>query len=162
MKKIILLLFLPLLLTSCAIKSYTPIIESSFCYDAKYIMGDFCFNCNVKKEDEKITVTVKDTLAEGLIICYDGQSVEFKKDEFSYTISGEKLDKSNPSILLSDVFEYVKANAQVCVQKTENGFKYTGTIPLGEFELYQNSDNEFYLITIPNANIRIELTKVDM
>lgn len=162
MKKIISLLLLPFLLTSCAVKSYTPIIEQSFCYDAKYIMGDFSYNCNIKKENDLITVEVKDTRAQGLIISYDTQNVEFKKGELSYKISGEKLDKSNPSILLNDVFSFVNANAQNCVEKIENGFKYTGTIPLGEFELYQNNDNDFYLITVPNANIKIELTKVNV
>lgn len=160
MKKIILLLFIPFVLTSCSVKSCTPIIEPSFNYDVKYIMGDFCFNCNVTKNNDTVTVFVKDTNASGLQITYDGQNLEFKKNELSYKISSENIERTNPAIIFSDIFNYIVKNVDTCVKKAENGYVYTGNICIGQFNVYQNFDNEIYLITVPDANIKIELTKI--
>ena len=81
MKKIISLLLVSLFIftfSSCTIKINTPEIPQSFNQNAVVTSGDFSFECEICKNEEIVSVKVKNTNALGLIMIYDGNTVNFK------------------------------------------------------------------------------------
>lgn len=156
MKKSILVLFIALVFTGCQAKSYAPVIDSSFCYDAVFTTGDFSFSATVEKSENIVTVTAKDTYAKGLTLTYDGTQITFAKDDLTYTLDAENIDKTNPAIIIYDVFIYLQNADKLTVQKTEDGFKYSGNIGTCQFMLLQNEDNTFNSILIPDMDVTIE------
>lgn len=96
MKKIISFLLVSLFIftfSSCTIKINTPEIPQSFNQNAVVTSGDFSFECEICKNEEIVSVKVKNTNALGLIMIYDGNTVNFKYDEYSKKISGENFEK---------------------------------------------------------------------
>lgn len=159
MKKSILVLFIALVFAGCQAKSYNPVIDSSFCYDAVFTTGDFSFSATVEKsENGVITVTVNDTLAKGLVICYNGKDITFTKNALTYTLDATDIDKTNPAIIIFDVFSALGSADNFTVQKTKNGFKYTGKTPVCQFVFIQNDDNSFNSILIPDMDVTIEFS----
>ena len=68
--------------SSCTIKINTPEIPQSFNQNAVVTSGDFSFECEICKNEEIVSVKVKNTNALGLIMIYDGNTVNFKYDEY--------------------------------------------------------------------------------
>ena len=155
MKKIIPLFFAMLMLCACSAKTYTPVIDTVFTVNAVYKTGDFSYNCRIDKTDSSICVTPTSTNAKGLLITYDGKNVSYAKDDMKKTFSADTLDKTNPAIVLYDIFSYIENTENLDVKKREDGFEYKGKIDAGEFSLVQKADNSLKSITIQSADISV-------
>lgn len=160
MKKSILVLFIALVFTGCQAKSYNPVIDTSFCYDAIFTTGDFSFSATIEKVDDTVKIIVNDTLAKGLIIAYNGTEITFTKDKLTYTLEADNIDKTNPAIIIFDVFESLQNLADITVQKTDNGFKYIGKTSVCQFVLIQNDDNTYRTLQIPDMDVTIEFDAI--
>ena len=140
MKKIISLLLVSLFIftfSSCTIKINTPEIPQSFNQNAVVTSGDFSFECEICKNEEIVSVKVKNTNALGLIMMYDGNTVNFKYDEYSKKISGENFEKGNTAII-------------------NGGVKYEGKTNFGEFVLVQNDNSTLKSLSFKNSDYRID------
>lgn len=155
MKKIIPLFLLVLVLSGCAAKIYTPVINTEFEVNAVYQTGDFSYNCKIVKKDGSISVTPTTTNAAGMIITYNGTDVTFDKDGMIRTMSAAKAEKTNPAIVLYEVFSYIETADDLNAERIDDSFQYTGQTSLGSFVLVQNKDNSFDYIEIPNAGISV-------
>ncbi len=160
MKKSILVLFIALVFTGCQAKSYTPVIDTSFCYDAIFTTGDFSFCATVEKNENTVKITVNDTLAKGLVITYDGADITLTKDSLTYTLDAASIDKTNPAIIIFEVFASLQNIDNLTVQKTKNGFKYTGKTSTCQFVFIQNDDNSYNSILIPDMDVTIEFNAI--
>ena len=156
MKKSLLVLFIALVFTGCQAKSYNPVIDTSFCYDAIFTTGDFSFSATIEKIENNVKITVNDTLAKGLVITYNGTDITFTKDSLTYTLDGDDIDKTNPAIIIFDVFSAMQNIDNLTVQKTKNGFEYVGKTSVCQFVFIQNDDNTYKSILIPDMDVTIE------
>ena len=86
--------------SSCTIKINTHEIPQSYNQNAVVTSGDFSFECEICKNEEIVSVKVKNTNALGLIMIYDGKNVNFKYDKYSKKISGEYFEKENTAIIM--------------------------------------------------------------
>ena len=148
MKKIISLLFVSLFIftfSSCTIKINTPEIPQSFNQNAVVTSGDFSFECEICKNEEIVSVKVKNTNALGLIMMYDGNTVNFKYDEYSKKISGENFEKIN-----------ALENEETQKHIIDGGVKYEGKTNFGEFVLLQNDNSTLKSLSFKNIDYRID------
>lgn len=155
MKKIIPLFLLVLLLNGCAAKIYTPVVNTEFELNAVYKTGDFSYNCIIVKNDSGVSITPTSTNAAGMTITYDGSEVTFNKDDMTKSISADKINNTNPAIVIYEVFNYIETTEDLSAQRIDDSFQYTGKTSLGNFILVQNKDNSLDSIEIPNADISI-------
>ncbi len=155
MKKIIPFVFMFVFIAGCSAKTYTPVINTAFTVNAVYQTGDFSYNCKIIKTQNDLTVVPTSTNAKDMMITYDGKSVTYKKEKMIKSFASEKINKTNPAIVLYEVFSFLENTEKLNVSKTDNGFEYTGKISAGNFRLMQNNDNSFKSITIANADIEI-------
>jgi hypothetical protein len=155
MKKIIPLIFALLCLTGCKAKNYTPVINTAFDVNAKYKTGDFSYSCEIVKNETSLSVTATSTKASGTTITFDGQNLTFVQGDLSKTISADNVEKTNPSIVLYEVFTSLESD-NCNVEKNGEQFKYTGKTSVGDYVLLQNSDNSYSNLYIQNADITVE------
>lgn len=157
MKKIISLLFVSLFIftfSSCTIKINTPEIPQSFNQNAVVTSGDFSFECEICKNEEIVSVKVKNTNALGLIMTYDGKTVNFKYDEYSKKISGENFEKGNTAIIVYDVINALE-NGETQRHIIDGGVKYEGKTNFGEFVLVQNDNSTLKSLAFKNSDYKI-------
>lgn len=155
MKKIIPFLLIFVLFAGCSTKTYTPVINTAFTANAVYHTGDFSYSCKIIKTQDDLTVVPTSTNAKGMSITYNGKDVTYKKEKMIKSFAAEKINKTNPAIMLYEIFSYLENTEPLNVSKTDNGFEYTGKISAGNFCLIQNTDNSFKSITVSNADIKI-------
>jgi hypothetical protein len=155
MKKIIPLFLLMLMFAGCSAKIYTPVVNTEFELNAVYQTGDFSYNCEIVKSNNVVSITPTSTNAAGMVITYDGQVVTFNRNDMVKTLSAGEIVKTNPAVVIYDVFNYIDTTENLDVQKIGDQYQYTGKISLGDFVLIQNSDNSIESIEIPAANIII-------
>lgn len=158
MKKIISLLLVSLFIftfSSCTIKINTPEIPQSFNQNAVVTSGDFSFECEICKNEEIVSVKVKNTNALGLIMIYDGNTVNFKYDEYSKKISGENFEKGNTAIIIYDVINALE-NEEMQKHIIDGGVKYEGKTNFGEFVLVQNDNSTLKSLSFKNSDYRID------
>ena len=151
--KRILPLFLVVLLSACATQKFTPVINEDYKLSAIYKTGDFSFSCDIEKHGDTISVTPSSTRAKGLVISCNGKEVTFKRNKLSKTFDISQLDKTNPAIILYQVFSSLP---EAEVSLIDGVFTYTGTCSLGKYILKQNKTNELISLEIPQADIEVE------
>ena len=156
MKRIILVFFALLLLCGCSAKNYTPVIKADFNLSAVYKTGDFSYSCNIIKKDGCVFVIPSSTRAKGLIISCNGKEVSFKRKDFIKKYPIEEIDKTNPAVILYQVFTSIE-NAKVNLADDE--FTYTGNCSIGKYILVQRKDNSFSSLTFPEADISVHFNK---
>lgn len=103
-----------------------------------------------------MSVTVLSTLAAGMTMTYNGDTLSFFYCDFLYNINGRNYENKNPAIVLYEVFDYINSTEQLNAKKIDGGFKYEGKISLGDFILIQNDDNSFSNLTMRNIDYKIE------
>lgn len=157
MKKIIpLSLIILLIFSGCKIKNYTPEIPVTLEQNVKVTSGDFSYDCVICKTESAVSVTVDSTAAKGLVMEYDGKTLNFSFAGFSYEVDGSNFERKNPAIVLYEVFDYINSASQLNARKIDGGFKYEGKISLGDFILIQNDDNSFESLTVKSADYNIQ------
>lgn len=118
--------------------------------------GDFIFECEICKTEDKVITAVSNTAASGMVMTYDGAGLNFNYGEYTYDIDGEGFERSNISIVIYEVFDSLSSLPQPNVKKIENGYQYYGKTSLGDFVLIQNDNNVLRSLTIKSANLEIE------
>lgn len=156
LKRIIPVLLILLLFTSCEVKEYTPEIPVAFTQRVKVMSGDFVFECEICKTEKDVKAIVSSTAAYGMVMTYDGSVLNFNYGDYSYDIDGKGFERSNISIVIYEVFESLASLSQPNVKKIENGYQYYGKTSLGDFVLLQNEDNTLRSLSIKSANLEIE------
>lgn len=157
MKKIFpLFLAVILLLTGCKAKNYTPELPVAFKQNAVVASGDFSFECEICKNEEKVAVTVLSTKAKGLVMSFDGKTLNFNYNEFSHQIDGVNFENSNAAIVVYQVIESAADEENIIIRKVDGGYKYEGKIPYGDFILLQGDDNSLKSISFRNRDLIIE------
>lgn len=146
-----------LFLTGCKTVSYTPVICTDFDLNAVYQTGDFSYSCKIKRDKKGVKVTVLSTSARGMTITYDGQNVTFSYHKMTKSIDGESIDKTNPAIVLYQVFSAFDNINNIKCEKVKNGFQYIGKTSIGDFVLIQDKSNNFKNISIPSQNISVKI-----
>lgn len=145
-----------LLLVGCRIKNYTPEIPVTFTDNVTVVSGDFSYQCEICKNETGVTVTVLSTKAQGLVMTYDGKNLNFNYDDFSYAVDGTNFEKSNPAIVIYEVFYYINTSETLKAKKIEGGYRYEGNISFGDFILTQNDDNTFKSLVFRGIDYVIE------
>ena len=153
MKKIIPLFLVLLLLSGCKTKTYTPVINEDFKLSAIYKTGDFSYLCDIEKKGDSISITPTSTRAKGLVINCDGKTVSFMRKDFVKTFEIGEMDKTNPALLLQQVFSNLQS-AQVNL--IDGFYTYSGNCSLGNYILKQSRENAFVSLEFPRAGIRID------
>lgn len=153
MKKIIPLLLILLCLFGCSAELYTPVIVSEYSLSAVYKTGDFSYTCKIVKTNDFVSIMPTSSNAEGMIIKCDGKEVTFTKGDMTKSFDKNELDKTNPSVILFEIFSSLE-NAEV--KLVDGEYTYSGKTSVGNFVLTQNKNNCFKNIKIPDADIEIE------
>ena len=117
-------------------------------------MGDFNYNGIFCKTGSTSAVTVIDTNAKGLEMVYDGSELTMCYGDYAQAFIGEDFEKSNPAIVLWQVFEEMN-NGNIQSSKTETGYRYDGKIPLGDFTLTQNDDETLNTLIVKTADLTV-------
>jgi len=144
------------LLSGCKVKEYTPVIPVSFTKDIVVYTGDFSFNCKICKTEKTVTAAITNTNAAGMKMTYDGSTLSFSYDDFSYDLDGSKFEKNNIAIVIYEVFDYIDNKQDLNAKKLDNGYRYDGKISIGNFTLIQNDDNSFESLEIKECDYRVE------
>lgn len=152
MKKIIPLFLALLLLSGCSAERLTPVINEDLKLSAIYKTGDFSFSCEIEKKGNEIKFTPTSTKAKGLIITCNGKELIFKRKNFSKSFKVDEIDKTNPALILYQVFSSLESAE---VNLIDDKFCYKGNCSLGKYILKQNKDNSFHSLEIPMAEISI-------
>ena len=150
--KRILPFFLVVLLSACATQKYTPVINEDFKISAIYRTGGFSYSCDIEKQGDTVYITPTSTRAKGLVISCNGREVTLKRKSFEKTFSIKDIDKTNPAIILYQVFTSL---GDAKTQLIEGDFTYTGNCSLGKYILKQRKDNSIVSLEIPQADIQI-------
>lgn len=145
-----------LALGGCGTKQYTPDVTADFEQSAVVTAGDFSYHCKICRTDGTVTVTVGDTAARGMVMTCAGTMVRYRFDGMEYEARAQDLENTNPAIALYDVFSVLRQNGELQAQKTQDGYKYQGTVPAGKFVLYQNEDGSYASLHFLSSNILIE------
>lgn len=99
-------------------------------------------------------VTVESSSAAGMIMSCNGTNLIFNYSDYEYSYDADKFASTNSAIIIYEVFEAIKSE-DTRISKIDNGYKYYGKIPIGDFELIQNDDNTLNSLTIKSADISI-------
>lgn len=156
MKKVIPLFLVILTLCSCSAKIYTPVINQQFDLNAVYKTGDFSYNCRIVKDDKKLSVTALSSYAKGTTISFDGKTVTYEMKDMKKDIDASVVDKTNPAIVLYEVFKSLENADTNHAVKDKNTFCYTGKTSVGDFVFIQNTDNSFNSLEIKEADISVK------
>lgn len=157
LKRIVPFIVILFLFTGCEIKEYTPEIPLAFTQKAKVTSGDFSFECEICKTEEKVVVTVLSTGAAGMAMTYNGSELGFIYEEYSHNVDGNHFEPSNTAIIVYEVFESI-AGGEAAGRKIDGGYQYDGKITIGDFNMVQNDDNSLKSITVRSAGINIEFS----
>jgi hypothetical protein len=145
-----------LLLAGCTVKNYTPEIPYDLSQQATVTSGDFSFDCEFCRKDGVITVRVLSTRAKGLTMSYDGVSLVFDYDGMPLDLAGANFEKTNPAIMLYDVFSSLEELTPDSVSRLENGFCYRGATALGDYVLIQNDSGSLVSLTFRSSDISVK------
>ncbi|MGN1124298.1 MAG: hypothetical protein ACI4RR_08145 [Eubacterium sp.] len=140
-------------LSGCKVKNYTPEIPASFEQSVTVSDGDFSYECEACRKDGIVTITVLDTNAKGMVMSYNGKSLNLRYNQLSYDIDAKRFEKSNPAIVIYELFDYIENTQDMNVRKIDSGFKYEGRISSGSFILLQNEDNSFDTLSFKTNDI---------
>ena len=154
--KMIISLCVLLILSGCAQKTYTPVIQSDFSLNAVYKTGDFSYKCKIVRTKDFVSVTPLSTHAKGMTVKYDGTGVFFIKDGMVKHFKREETDSANPAVILYEVFSSLENVPEQKVKLKDSAFHYVGTTSVGTFTLIQNKSNSIRSIAIPDAQIEID------
>lgn len=154
-KRIFALLLLLLIISGCAKKTYTPVLETEFNLNAVYKVGDFSYSCKIVKTKNSVSITPTSTNAKGLTIKFDGKTVSFIKGKMLREFDRKDIDSTNPAIVLYEVFSSIENAKPIEVSVKKSDFYYVGKISLGRFTLIQSKTNALKSISIPDAAIEI-------
>lgn len=146
-------------LAGCQTKQYTPDVTSDFVQKAVVTTGDFSYQCKISRIGGAVTVEVNSTSAKGLTMTCDGKTVRYSYADMEYEAQIGDLEPTNPAIAVFRVFDCLQNTQSVSAKKTDNGYKYEGTVPAGKFILYQAEDNSYDSLHFLNTDILIEFEK---
>ena len=142
MKKIIPVLLALLTLSSCAQRVKAPDLNESFNVNAVYKSGDYSYACKIVKDKNGVSITPTSTNAAGMRIYCNGKTVEFTYGDFKKISDINKLDKTNPAIILYEVFFSGASSGNTSVGsftlKSENGLPVNIDIPDADITLSFN------------------------
>ena len=142
-----------ILFSSCVSKTYVPEIPNELESEAVYTFGDFTYKCKVLKADDYVSVEVLDTKAKGLKIKCDGKTVCFTQWSFEKVFPVEKIDVTNPAVVLFNVFSTLES-AQVTMN--DGSYYFTSKIPAGTYTLIMSKANKIISVSVPESKIYIE------
>ena len=152
MKKIIPFILVLLLFSGCKTRTYTPVINEDFKCSAVYKTGAFSFSKKKKKTGDTISLVPTSTKAKGMIISCNGKEVTLKRNKLVKTFDVGEIDKTNPALLLQQVFTSL---GEAETSLVDGMFTYSGKCSLGNYILKQGKDNKLISLTFPQAYISI-------
>ena len=145
-----------LLFSGCKTEKQTPVIKAEYTLSAVYKAGDFSYSCEIIKNENGVFVIPDSTKAKGMIISCNGKEVSFKRKNFETSFSIDKIDKTNPALLLYQVFSSLES---ANVNLIDGEYTYTGNCSLGKYILTQNKDNSLKSLSVPQAEIEINFSQ---
>lgn len=151
MKKIIPLLFVMLLFSSCTATN-KPIEIKDFSKEATISMGSFSYSANVKWKDGAVYIIATSTNAKGLTLSCNGIDVAFSKGVYSKSVPIEKVTSYNPAVILYSIFSNTQ---QPQYNKLEETYLFKGNTSIGEYEMICDSDGNVKSISISNEKYEI-------
>lgn len=158
-KRIFALTLLLLVISGCAKKTYTPVLETEFKLNAVYKSGDFSYSCRIVKTENYVSITPVSTKAKGMTIKFDGKTVSFIRGKMIKEFDRDSVDSTNPAVVLYEVFTSLENTKELEAKLKKNGFNYIGTSSVGTFNLIQSKSGELKSVTIPDAKIDIAFSK---
>lgn len=151
-----LVLLITFLFAGCQAKNYTPELPLTFEQKATVTSGDFSFDCEICKTDEKVRVTVLSTNASGMVMTCDGEKLGFVFGDYAHSVNCAQFERSNTAVVIYETVRYLTETENIEAEKTESGYRYNGKISLGDFVLTQNDDNTLGTLTVRSADYKIE------
>ena len=152
MKKLLPIFLVFLLFSGCETRNYTPVINEDLKLSAIYKTGEFSFSCVFEKKGDTLSITPTSTRAKGTVISCDSGKVTFKRNNLVKSFDIGEIDKTNPAVLLHQVFSELE-NAEVSL--VDGVFQYSGKCSLGSYILKQKKDNSIVSIEFPQAGISV-------
>lgn len=140
--------------SACTAVLRQPEVPAVFEYEAQYTFGDFSFACEVKKEENTVTVIPTDTNAAGMTIACDGETVTFTQNGMTKSFAKDSLDVTNPARMLWEVLDCVCSGSAESTAE-EALTVYSGSCSAGSFTLSQNADGSWNTLQLPSAGITV-------
>lgn len=84
---------------------------------------------------------------------YDGNNLAFNYMNMDYSIPAQNFEKTNPAIIIYDVYSVLENISVENISRLDNGFEYRGNIPLGEFIMVQNDSGKVKTLTVKSSDI---------
>lgn len=158
MKRLLPLIAIMFLLSSCTVKNYTPRIPTSYKCELMVSLGDFSYNGVFCKTESNTAVTVTSTNAKGLEMVYDGELLTMCYKDYAYELDAQHFENTNPAIVLYQVFDSLTLE-QTKKTKIDGGYKYEGVIPLGAYVLIQNDDETISSLSFKSIDYNITFSE---
>lgn len=145
-----------LVVSGCAQKHFTPVINTDFDLNAVYKTGDFSCLCTVEMKNNAVTVTSISGKTKGLSVTYDGKNTSFLLNgKMQNSVSSAQTPAKNPSKLLYSVFTSLENCDDIKI--VDGKYNYSGKTDVGNFLLVQSVDNNKYeSVSIPDADFKME------
>ncbi len=156
MKRALPFILIFMLFAGCQVKDYTPIKPADFEQEVTVVSGDFSYDCKVCSKENVVTVTVLSTAAKGMVMSYNGDTLDFDYSGFEYNIDGKNFEKTNPAIAVYEVIDYIDNTPDISIKKIDGGFKYEGRVAMGNFILIQNDDNSLKSLSFRDTDYHID------
>lgn len=161
MKKLfslLLIFMMTVLLSSCSTQEEknTPVLPSSFNQRAKVSAGDFSYQCEICKKEEKLILTVLSTNAQGLVMTYDGSNMNFSFSEIVGDAPAVSLPKQNAVIVLYDALRSLEEQEGLVPSVVNEGYRYQGKTALGNFVLLTDKNGSLKAFTMKSIDMEIQ------
>lgn len=93
-----------------------------------------------------------------MTMTYNGHSLKLYYEDFNYNIQPKNFKKTNISIIIYELFDYIESTENLYAKKIDGGFKYEGKISCGDFILIQNDDCSLKTLTFRNIDFSVSFT----
>lgn len=145
-----------MLLSACSIEAETPVLPTAFNQRAKVSTGDFSYQCEICKNEGKLSLTVLSTNAQGLVMTYDGSNMNFNFSDIIGDVPSDSLPKTNAVTVLYEALECLAEQENLMPSAVNEGYRYQGKIRLGDFVLITDGGTRLKSFTLNSINMKIE------
>lgn len=145
-----------MLLSACSTEVKAPVLPSAFQQRAKVSTGDFSYQCEICKNEEKLTLTVLSTNAQGLVMTYDGSNMNFNFSDMTGDVPADSLPKTNAAAVLYEALECLAQQENAVPSAVNEGYRYQGKIQLGDFVLITDGSTRMKSFSLNSIDMKIE------
>lgn len=153
-KAICLFLSVAFLFVGCG-RQTEQLIVSEFSKKATVKWKDFSYNCQISYKNNKVEVEVLSTAANGIVIGYDGTSLNISYGEIEISSENKKLNFTNPAIAVYEAISYLNS-VSLDTDTLKNGTSAQGECDVGVFTALFDNNSNLIALEFPGEELYIE------